>query len=106
MNTLNRRTIILRGATAAAIILTAQHSVRAAGAKLEESDPMAVGLGYREDTHKVDDKKFSKHAATQSCADCQLFQGTAKDATAACTLFGGKQVATGGWCSAWTKKAG
>jgi len=67
---------------------------------------MAVGLGYREDTHKVDDKKFPKHAEAQTCASCQLFQGGPKDAAGPCSLFAGKQVAGGGWCSAWTKKAG
>ena len=73
--------------------------------KLEESDPLAVALGYKEDTTKVDAKKFPNHAASQNCANCQLFQGKPKEATGGCPLFAGKQVAAAGWCSAWNKKA-
>lgn len=75
------------------------------GPKVEESDPVAVSLGYRDDTKKVDEKKYPKHMVTQGCANCQLFQGTAKDALGGCPLFAGKQVAGGGWCSAWAKKS-
>jgi len=105
MNNLNRRTILMRGATAMAFVLTAQGAAQAAGAKVEETDPMAVSLGYKEDTTKVDEKKFPKHTAAQNCAGCQLFQGAAKDAAGGCPLFAGKQVAGNAWCSAWTKKA-
>lgn len=105
MNIINRRTILIHGATAVALVITAQGAAQAAGPKVEETDPMAVSLGYKEDTTKVDDKKFPKHTAAQNCAGCQLFQGAPKDAMGGCALFGAKQVAGNGWCSAWTKKA-
>ncbi len=48
---------------------------------------------------------FGKHAATQLCNNCALYQGKAADAAGGCPLFAGKQVAGKGWCSAWAKKA-
>ena len=64
-----------------------------------------MALGYKDDSTKVDAKKYPKHAPAQTCANCQLFQGKATDATGGCPLFAGKQVAAAGWCSAWNKKA-
>ena len=101
-----RRIFMLRfvatGATLGAISVSAQTG----GPRLEESDPQAVALGYKQDTSKVDAKKYPNHASTQTCANCQLFQGKATDPSGGCPLFGAKQVASGGWCSAWNKKAG
>jgi len=105
MNSLDRRSLILRSVAITAWTLAAERTANAAGPKLEESDPTAVALGYREDTNKVDGKKFPKHQATQNCANCQLFVGTPKDTMGGCPLFAGKQVAAAGWCSAWNKKA-
>ena len=90
--------------------LAAAGGVMAAGAaraqaKLDEKDPQAVALGYVADTTKADKKKFPKHDAAQSCANCALYQGKAGDAAGNCPLFAGKQVAAKGWCSAWAKKA-
>jgi len=105
MKSIQRRTILLQVAGAGIGLLALNSTAAAAGPKLEESDPVATGLGYREDSAKVDAKKFPKHAPTQTCAGCQLFQGGPKDALGGCPLFAGKQVAAGGWCSAWNKKA-
>jgi hypothetical protein len=105
MNRSNRRTFMLQ-VLAAGSALGAMQAHGQAGPKLDESDPQAVALGYKQDTAKVDAKKYPKHEATQNCAGCQLFQGKATDATGGCPLFAGKQVAAGGWCSAWAKKAG
>jgi hypothetical protein len=76
-----------------------------AQAKVSESDPQAVGLGYKEDAAKVDKAKFPKFAAGQHCGNCALFQGKAADAVGACAIFPGKTVANKGWCSAYAKKA-
>jgi len=76
-----------------------------AQAKLEESDAQAKALGYVHDATKVDKTKQAKFAAGQNCHSCQLFQGKPTDAWGGCPLFGVKQVAGGGWCSAWAKKA-
>ncbi|ALT78858.1 high-potential iron-sulfur protein [Paucibacter sp. KCTC 42545] len=91
-------TLAAAGATALATSARAQ-------AKVEEKDPQAVALGYVADTAKADTKKYPKHAATQSCANCALYQGKAGDAAGGCPLFPAKQVAAKGWCSAWAKKA-
>jgi hypothetical protein len=74
------------------------------GAKVDEKDPQAVGLGYAADTTKVDAKKYPKHANDQKCGTCALYQGKPGDAAGLCPLFAGKQVNAGGWCSAWAKK--
>jgi hypothetical protein len=73
--------------------------------KVSETDPTAVALGYKADATKVDKAKFAKYAAGQSCSNCSFYQGKPGDASAACPMFGGKQVAGKGWCSAYNKKA-
>ena len=105
MQKMNRRGITLNIVGVCALILAGTRTTRAAGVKLEESDPVAASLGYREDTKKVDDKKYPKHAVAQTCGGCQLFQGTPQAATGGCPLFAGKQVVNGAWCSAWVKRA-
>ena len=72
---------------------------------VDEKDSQAVALGYVADAKRVDVKKFPKFAAGQNCANCALFQGKATDKAGGCPLFGAKQVAGPGWCSAWAKKA-
>ena len=66
----------------------------------------ASGSSASSDTTKVDAAKFPKHAATQMCGNCALYQGKATDKAGGCPLFAGKQVAAAGWCSAYAKKAG
>ncbi len=80
-------------------------AVVAQPARVDEKDPQAVQLGYKADTTKVDKAKFPKHTNDQKCSNCQLFQGKPADAWGGCPLFGAKQVAGPGWCSAWVKKA-
>ena len=71
---------------------------------LSEKDPAAVNLGYVADATKADKAKFKNWKAGQLCNNCALYQGKAADAWAGCPLFGTKQVAGAGWCSAWAKK--
>ncbi|MEM5327374.1 high-potential iron-sulfur protein [Paraburkholderia sp. JHI2823] len=73
--------------------------------KVAESDPTAQALGYKLDATQVDKAKFAKYAAGQDCSNCSFYQGKATDAFAPCPMFGGKQVAGKGWCSAYNKKA-
>ena len=98
----NRRTFLLQVAAAGTVLATTQARAQA---KLDEKDPQAVGLGYVADTTKADAKKYPKHTKDQKCNNCALYQGKAADAWGGCPLFGAKQVAGGGWCSAWAKKA-
>ncbi|MCY7307841.1 MAG: high-potential iron-sulfur protein [Rhodoferax sp.] len=95
------RRIFLMTLTAGGVALV---SGAHAQAKLDEKDPQAVALGYVAEASKADTKKFPKYAAGQNCANCALYQGKATDAAGGCPLFGTKQVAAKGWCSAWAKK--
>ena len=72
--------------------------------KLEESDPVATALGYKEDTTKVDAVKYPQHKPEQNCSGCVLYQGKAGEASGPCGAFGGKLVVQGGWCSVFAKK--
>lgn len=103
MSNTNRRVFLMQAAACGSVLVAARAEAQAA--KLDEKDPQAVALGYVADTNKADNKKFPKHAKDQKCNNCALYQGKATDAFAGCPLFGVKQVAGGGWCSAWAKKA-
>ena len=104
MNSSDRRVFILQVA-AGSTALMALSSVHAQDVVVNEKDAQAIARGYVADSTKVDAKKFPKHAATQNCANCALYQGKAADKAGGCPLFAGKQVAGAGWCSAWAKKA-
>jgi High potential iron-sulfur protein len=99
-----RRQFVLTAVPATALLLGAR-GASAQPAKLEESDPAAVALGYKMDATKVDAKKFPTYKAGNVCSNCQLYSGKANDATGPCAAFGGKLVSAKGWCSAWAKKA-
>ena len=73
--------------------------------RVAESDPTAQALGYKLDATQVDKAKFAKYAPGQDCSNCSFYQGKPTDAFAPCPMFGGKQVAGKGWCSAYNKKA-
>lgn len=102
MKSTSRRVFMMQVVATGAATLAATQA--RAQAKLEESDPLAVNLGYKHDTTKVDSKKYPKHQASQLCNNCALYQGKASDPWAGCPLFAGKQVNGKGWCSAWAKK--
>ncbi|WP_077001947.1 high-potential iron-sulfur protein [Variovorax sp. KK3] len=100
-----RRSFALRlagGACAVACVPGAAWSAT----RVEEADETAVALGYKHDTKKVDAKKYPKHAATQRCNNCGLWQGAAADPWAGCSMFGRKHIAAEGWCMAWVQKPG
>ena len=71
---------------------------------LDEADPVAAALGYKHDATKVDKAKYPAHAEGQTCASCNLVQGTEGDEWRPCGLFPGKAVNAKGWCTAWVKK--
>jgi len=97
---LPRRVFLMTIAASGATLATGAH----AQALLDEKDPQAVALGYVADAKRVDVKKFPKFAASQNCTSCALYQGKPSDKAGGCPLFGAKQVAGAGWCSAWAKK--
>src|SRR5438105_536410 len=98
----NRRVFMLVAVAGSAL---GARTALAQPAKVDEKEPQAVALGYVDDTKRADTKKFPKHSVDQKCSNCQLYQGKASDATGPCAIFGGKLVASNGWCSAWAKKA-
>ena len=98
-----RRVFMMQSVVSASAL--ASGLVMAAAPMVAETDANAKGLGYVADTTKADAKKYPKHAATQACGNCALYQGKAGDAAGGCPLFAGKQVSAKGWCSAYAKKA-
>lgn len=72
--------------------------------KLEESDPVATALGYKEDTNKVDQQKYPQHQPSQKCSDCAQYQGKPGDPSGPCAVFQGKIVLAGGWCATYVAK--
>ena len=90
----NRRTFVIQSVMSAGILATTRLAQAQAPAPLvQETDPQAVALGYKNDAAKADKVKYPKYAAGQHCANCALYQGKATDAAAGCPLFAGKQVA-------------
>lgn len=99
-----RRTFLLKILPAAGAAAVLGNRAIAAPAAVKETDPMAVALGYKVKTSAVDKKKYPKHAVSQTCGNCALYQGGTQ-AVGPCTLFAGKTVAKEGWCMSWAKKA-
>jgi len=97
-----RRTLI---AILPAVALAATSRSRADDTRVAETDPDAQGQHYVADAARIDRSKFPAYKPGQTCATCQLFDGSPKDAWGSCSLFLGKEVASGGWCQAWEKKA-
>jgi hypothetical protein len=100
-----RRTFILSTLPGAALATVAARSASAQAARLEESNPAAVALGYKHDATKVDKAKYPAYVAGRNCANCQLFAAKGNDAWAPCAAVGNKLVNAKGWCVAWVKKA-
>ncbi|QBR03950.1 high-potential iron-sulfur protein [Paraburkholderia pallida] len=72
--------------------------------KVSDTEPTAQALGYKSDATRVDKARYAKYAAGQVCGNCTFYQGKPSDAFAPCPMFGGKQVAGKGWCSAYSRK--
>ena len=70
--------------------------------KLDVKDPAAVALGYVENAAQVDAKKYPAFVKGSSCENCLQLSGKAGSDYRPCSLFPGKLVAVGGWCSGWT----
>ena len=72
----------------------------AARTALQERDPAAKAVAYRQDARGVDARLFPTYRRGQSCTTCALIEfGTAR--LRGCALFPGKLVSATGWCSAW-----
>ncbi|MGD0490325.1 MAG: high-potential iron-sulfur protein [Steroidobacteraceae bacterium] len=100
---LSRRAVV-KGLALGAAVAAASPRSRGADAeqKLDIHDPAAVKLGYVEDASRVDPKKFPGFVAGSTCENCMQLQGKAGNNYRPCSLFPGKLVSVGGWCSGWT----
>jgi hypothetical protein len=102
MNTFNRRVFMLQ-AVAGGSLLACGRAQAIASKKIEENDPKAIALGYRNDTAQVDDKKFPKHAAGEKCGGCLAWIGKKTDPWGECDVFADRLVSNGGWCVTYVK---
>ena len=106
---ITRRAVVTGGLMASAVVPAlglVGNTASAAAADLpalDPQDPMAVTLGFKNDSAKVDPAANPLHAADQICGNCEQFLGKAGDARGGCVLFPGKSVPTAGWCKVWRK---
>lgn len=70
---------------------------------LQETDAIAVSMGYKADTTKVDAKKYPNHKPAQTCGNCRFFQAEGAP-KGPCQIFAGKAVQAKGWCQVWAAK--
>jgi hypothetical protein len=72
--------------------------------RLDESDPMAVAVGYVADATRVDPKRYTKYQPGQACTGCQFYLARPTEAWGPCTIFPRKLVAGKGWCDAFATR--
>lgn len=101
MTTSSRRIFLIHAAVGSAALCAGP--AMAAPKKIEESDPKAASLGYKNDSAQVDAKRFPKHTASEKCNNCMAWLGKPADAWAECDLTPDKLVCNGGWCSSYVK---
>lgn len=101
MNT-SRRTFVIGCLAAPSLLVAGRASAAAPLQKLDESDQAARQYSYRHDATKVEANRYPTYKIGQTCANCSLFEGQAKDAWGGCLIFGTKQVAATGWCDKYT----
>jgi hypothetical protein len=101
-SSLSRRELVKTMTFAAAAVAAGGRTRGAEAAKLDVNDPAAVALGYVEEASRVDVKKYPSFVKGSNCDNCLQLQGTPGNSYRPCSLFQGKLVAVGGWCSGWT----
>ncbi len=82
-------------------------SLDSAAEKVDETEPLAIQIGYHLKAAAVEQTRFPQFTDQQNCGNCQLYAGTSGESGeswGACTIFGGRMVAAEGWCSAWTAR--
>ena len=97
MKKLNRRQFVSSGMALVAIspslLLSSRNAVAADVPRLDPDDPQARALSCAHDSPRADN----------ICANCQFYTSAADAEWGPCAIFPGKQVAAGGWCSAWVE---
>lgn len=66
---------------------------------LSETNPQAIGLGYKMNTASIDRLRWTQFVPGQSCGNCALYQGAQASAQGPCKIFGRQVVMAAGWCS-------
>ena len=66
---------------------------------LSETNPQAIGLGYKMNIASIDRLRWTQFTPGQSCGNCALYQGARGSAQGPCKIFGGQVVIATGWCS-------
>lgn len=102
---MNRRRLLLSAVPIVGFGLLGLRLAQAQIPRLRESDPAAQAAGYKDKASTVDARKWATYKAGDTCANCQLYMGDPKDATAPCDALGGKIVAAAGWCALWVNRA-
>ena len=69
---------------------------------LTADDPTAVALQYVPNAADAD--QSLRGGDDRFCRTCALYGGSAESENAPCSIFPGKRVAAGGWCSVWAPK--
>jgi High potential iron-sulfur protein len=59
-------------------------------AKVSESDPVALAVGYKEDATKAPNRKDPKAV----CSNCNLYSGQSGASDGACSIFSGRPSCT------------
>lgn len=78
----------------------------AAMARLDESDPQAQSLGYVNDASAIDTAVQPRYEAGQACANCALYMGGSDQDWGPCSIFPGRLVNSGGWCTVYARRPG
>jgi High potential iron-sulfur protein len=99
-----RRDFVLATVPTVVVLGWISPAAAAPALRLEESDPVAAALGYKDDAGQVDSEKFPSYQFGHNCANCQLYQATGAGDLGVCAAVGGKLVAARGWCAAWNGK--
>ena len=100
MITFGRRIFII-ASTAGAGLLCAH--ARAQLKKVEEGEPKAIAVGYRNDTRTVDQTRYPKHTPEQNCQSCLAFYPSDDPAEewGECDLMSDRLVFKNGWCTSY-----
>jgi hypothetical protein len=101
---ITRRQLLLAAtALAPAAAVAATPADYAGIQRLNQDDPVARSLLYREDTRQVPSEHplAGNHKPQNKCANCVQLRGNAGDTWRPCPVFPGRLVNAGGWCSVW-----
>ncbi|WP_422133719.1 high-potential iron-sulfur protein [Endozoicomonas sp. ALD040] len=98
---MDRRKFMQLGLACTLIPLVAMDTVAepAAAGEVQEDDPQAKALNYVKEASEA--KGNPKYKEGDICKNCMFFEASKNNG---CTLFAGRRVEEGGWCTAWVAK--